>query len=201
MTPDIHDIKGLVPLPLAWGWWLLLGAVLLAGMAGFWWWRRRRTTTATESPNAFGPPPSAYELALAALQQLQAENPVVDLFFTRLSGIVRQYLEGRFSLRAPERTTEEFLHEISQNGLLSPQHKDLLGAFLQECDLVKFARHQPGDADRQRAFAAAETFVRETVPMGVSEMPGRGRDAAPTRDGWTEPDRGRDAAPTRSFPP
>jgi hypothetical protein len=38
----------------------------------------------------------------------------------------------------------------------------LLSAFLVECDLVKFARHQPDAADRQRAFAAAEKFVEET---------------------------------------
>ena len=99
---------------------------------------------------------------MAALQRLREENPPVDVFYTRLSDIVRRYLEDRFQLRAPERTTEEFLYETSRNGLLSAEHKELLGRFLQECDLVKFARLQPDDTDRQRAYDAAEKFVRET---------------------------------------
>ena len=154
---DIRDIKGLVPVPHEW-WWLWLLLTLVVGGLVMWFWKRRKPTTATETVA----PPSAYEVALRALQRLREENPPVEQFYTRLSDIVRHYLEGRFSLRAPERTTEEFLYEVSQNGTLSQMHKELLGAFLQESDLVKFARHQPDSADQQRAFAAAERFVEET---------------------------------------
>jgi hypothetical protein len=79
---------------------------------------------------------------------------------------VRRYLEGQFGLRAPERTTEEFLYEVSGDGSLSPQHKELLGRFLQESDLVKFARHRPGKDDMDRVFGAAEEFVQETRMVG-----------------------------------
>jgi hypothetical protein len=40
----------------------------------------------------------------------------------------------------------------------------LLGVFLQESDLVKFARYQPGEEDKNRAFGAAAKFVEETKP-------------------------------------
>ena len=89
----------------------------------------------------------------------------MEEFYTRLSDIVRHYLEGRFYLRAPERTTEEFLYEVSQDNALAQEHKDLLGAFLQESDLVKFARHHPEQSDMQRALEAAEKFVRDTQPQ------------------------------------
>jgi hypothetical protein len=88
----------------------------------------------------------------------------VEVFYTRLSDIVRRYLEGQWGLRAPERTTEEFLYEVSRDHALSVEHKELLGAFLQESDLVKFARLRPGADDKQRAFDAAEKFVRDTQP-------------------------------------
>jgi len=153
---DIHDIKGLVPLPHTW-WWLLL---LAAAAVAFWLWKRRKSTAATETVA----PLSAFEIALQALQRLHDDNPPVEAFYTRLSDIVRQYLEGQLGLRAPERTTEEFLYEISRDHALSPEHRELLGAFLQESDLVKFARFRPGAEDMKRAFDAAENFVRDTQP-------------------------------------
>jgi hypothetical protein len=154
---DIHDIKGLVPLPHNW-WWLFVLVVVLA--LAYWLWKRRQAT----DPASVPVPPTPYELAIRALKQLREENPPVEEFYTRLSDIVRHYLEGRFHLRAPERTTEEFLYEVSQNNTLAQEHKDLLGAFLQESDLVKFARHHPEQSDIQRALEAAEKFVRDTQP-------------------------------------
>jgi hypothetical protein len=155
---DIHDIKGLVPLPHNW-WWLLVLVAVLA--LAYWLWKRRHSTDPISTP----PPPTPYELAIRALQQLREENPPVQEFYTRLSDIVRHYLEGRFHLHAPEQTTEEFLYEVSENNVLTQKHTDLLGAFLQESDLVKFARHHPEQSDMLRALEAAEKFVRDTQPQ------------------------------------
>jgi hypothetical protein len=109
-----------------------------------------------------------FDLAVQALRRLLEdqliERGLPDEFYTRLSDIVRHYLEGSFQLRAPERTTEEFLYEVSRDSSLTQEHKDLLGAFLQECDLVKFARHRPASTDMKRAFEAAERFVTDTRP-------------------------------------
>ena len=35
-------------------------------------------------------------------------------FYERISNILRHYIEHRFDLHAPERTTEEFLYELNQ---------------------------------------------------------------------------------------
>ncbi len=151
---DIRDIKDLVPIPINWWWWAALLLLLAIAAAVFWWWKRRQ-------PEVVAPviaPLTPYEIAMRALQQLLADNPSVEVFYTRLSDIVRHYIEERFGLRAPERTTEEFLAEAN----LPAQQMTLLSAFLVECDLVKFARHQPDATDRQRAFAAAEKFVEES---------------------------------------
>jgi hypothetical protein len=157
---DIHDIKGFVPVPHSLWWlWVLLFIVVAAAVV-FWLWKRRRPA----SPIAAIPPPAPYEVAIRALQRLREENPPVEEFYTRLSDIVRQYLEGQLGLRAPERTTEEFLYEASRDHALSVEHKELLGAFLQESDLVKFARFRPGADDTKRAFRAAEKFVHDTQP-------------------------------------
>ena len=161
---DIRDIKGLVAVPHDWWWlWLVLIVVALAALA-FWLWKRRQSTTSAETVAPLSP----YEIAMRALQQLREQNPDVEEFYTRLSDIVRHYLEGQLGLRAPERTTEEFLYEMSCDHALSAEHKELLGAFLEESDLVKFARFRPGDEDKQRAFAAAERFVQESSTGAIS---------------------------------
>jgi hypothetical protein len=155
---DIRDIKGLVPLPHGW-WWLWAPlAIAAVGAIAFWLWRRHRPTIETEMVA----PLSAYEAAMQALRRLREDNPPVEEFYTRISDIVRRYLEGQFGLRAPERTTEEFLYEVARDNALTEEHKRLLCGFLQESDLVKFARFRPGEDDQEHAFDAAEKFVGET---------------------------------------
>lgn len=171
---DIHDIKGLVPLPHNL-WWLWLLLLVTAAAVVCWLWKRRRSASAIERVA----PLSAYEMAIRSLQRLREDNPPVEEFYTRLSDIVRRYLEGQLGLRAPECTTEEFLYEMSRDQALSTEHKALLAAFLQESDLVKFARFRPGEEDKKRAFEAAERFVEETKPHLDLDRGSNGRKAAP----------------------
>ena len=187
METDIRDIKGLVPLPTEWWVWASMALVAIVLLAVALYFLLRKKPAAPPSGARIRPTP--YDLAARALQRLIEEGLIgrgeAEPFYTRLSDIVRRYLEGRFQLHAPERTTEEFLCEASGNGgasvplaaggsttasgtlappCLSPGHKTLLGEFLQECDLVKFARLRPGSTDMKRAFDAAERFVHDTRP-------------------------------------
>ena len=109
---------------------------------------------------------SAYEVAvrrLAELEQRGAPDAAsADAWFVELSAIVRSYLEGRYQVRAPELTTEEFLQEARRAAGLSAEHRDLLIAFLERCDRVKFAGYRP-DADESLAtLRAARAFVEDT---------------------------------------
>jgi hypothetical protein len=162
---DIRDIKPPDPIPIDWRpyYWaggslaaLAIVALLARALLG----RRRRTVPAA-------PPPPPHLVALAALDALRARK-LVDRgafkeFYSSLSDIVRRYLEDRFRVRAPEMTTEEFLLVTSRDGRLAPPHRRLLGEFLTESDLVKFARHVPTIADSERAFDAARRFVDDTT--------------------------------------
>ena len=83
-------------------------------------------------------------------------------FYERISGILRYYIEDRYDLHAPERTTEEFLFELQATDVLAAADKKVLEEFLTHCDLVKFARHAPTTEQIQRTFDLVKDFVERT---------------------------------------
>ena len=159
IAPPVDLVPPVLP-PWPWIAAALLGLAVAAGL--FWWWRRR-----ARRPTPPPPPRPAHELALEALQRLQRDNLMeqreIEPFYVRLSFILRQYIEWRFGLRAPEQTTEEFLAAALASGGLIATHRQLLSSFLQQCDLVKFARYEPARSDMQQAFDSAKAFVEQTA--------------------------------------
>ncbi len=128
----------------------------------------------------FVPPPiPPHETAYRELKALLAEDLIgagqYKEFYFRLTFIVRQYIERRFGLRAPEQTTEEFLGGAASSGRLSGQHQTLLQEFLNYADLIKYAKYVPQAADVERSFNAARTFINQTRPheaaTGGSRVP------------------------------
>ena len=131
---------------------LIAGAVLAVQAL-----RRRRALEAQVS---------AYDLAVARLERLAARGApdagTADAWFVELSAIVRQYLEGRYGVRAPELTTEEFLQEARRAAGLDATQRDLLSAFLARCDRVKFAGYRPDPDESMATLKAARAFVEDT---------------------------------------
>ena len=117
---------------------------------------------------------SAYEIARGELDALlyggrpSADREAMDAFYVQLSAIIRRYLENRFALRSPELTTEEFLGEMGRSPDLARGHQQLLRAFLEQADLVKFAAHVPSGDDLSAQIQAAEAFLEETREPGSS---------------------------------
>jgi len=162
---DIRDIKAPEPIPVDWRpYWLLGGGLLGAVLIAFVLYR---TLNRPKRLAAAAPPPPPHAIAAAELERLRArrlvEQGAFKEYYSELSDVVRRYLEGRFKLRAPEMTTEEFLVAAARDGRLAPAHRRLLGEFMTESDLVKFARHLPTIADSERAWTAARRFVDETA--------------------------------------
>ena len=159
----IDDIEDVVEIPressFLWAW--ALGVVALTAAGGAWLYLRRRRVK--ELVRIFKP---AHELAYERLRALVKEDLVgagkIKEFYERISDILRHYIEHRFNLRAPERTTEEFLFELASTDVLSESDKESLGEFLQHCDLVKFARHEPATEQIQETFDLVKSFIEKT---------------------------------------
>ena len=145
--------------------WLAAGlAILAAGGAGVVFWLRRAEARARVT---------AYDRALARLQRLERRGlpkaAELEGWYVELSDLVRRYIEARFGLRAPELTTEEFLQEAGRSAQLTRPHRELLSAFLERCDRVKFARYSPAEGESQDALGLARRFLHETRDFASSE--------------------------------
>lgn len=159
---DIRDIAPPVEIPsgFEWLWWVLAAlAVLGLALAVWHWWRER----AAQVPII--PPLPAHIRAKQKLQDALALIAQPKPFVTAVSDAARWYLEERFNFRAPERTTEEFLHELGRTDLLTCDQKESLGQFLASCDLVKFAKYEPGEPELRELHSSALRLVEETEPQ------------------------------------
>jgi hypothetical protein len=164
----LHDIKAPVEIanPWLWLWWGL--AILVLAAIGFFLWRRWQKQKALR-PTA--PAVPAHVRARKKLEQALQWITEPEPFTVSVSDTLRVYLEERFSFRAPERTTEEFLYELQNSTLLTPDQKQTLGDFLSRCDLVKFARYEPTEAELRDLHGSALRLVDETIPRPEFPVP------------------------------
>ena len=163
---DIRSVKPPVPLPGRYGFLLWVLAVIL--FAGLLWLLRNLFLRRKMTPvPAAVPPPWA--VAFQRLQTLKdagfPDGEGVKTFYTELSDILRRYIEGRFQIRAPEMTTEEFLVYLKKTPALSAQYKSTLQDFLNGCDMVKFAKFSSSPYEMEHSLALAWQLVSETQPQ------------------------------------
>jgi len=158
---DIRDIKPPLDIPSGWAplWWTI-GTLAALVLLYFLWrrWRQQRALVPVAPP--IPAHVRARQKLAAALALLGQPKP----FCIAVSDVSRLYLEERFNFHAPERTTEEFLRELAGTDLLSPDQKDSLTRFLESCDLVKFARYEPGETELRALHESAVRLIDETEP-------------------------------------
>jgi hypothetical protein len=169
---NLRDIAGPVDWPARFPGWILglLVVIILATVIALLIYRllNKPRTILQQAP-----PVPADVIARRALKALQRkgliEQEQAEPFYVELSDIVRQYLENRFELRAPEQTTEEFIRDVSHAKTLTHEQQRRVCDFLEQSDLVKFARHQPDQTTMQQAFDSADRLVEETKPRPADE--------------------------------
>ncbi len=142
-----------------WGWVSLLAALLAACAYALF---RQRPIRRRIEPTR--PPDLIAEMEIDRLIRDQLlERGDIEPFVTRLSDIFRRYIENRFRLHAPERTTDEFFLELQSSPALTQEPKEDVIRFLRRADLVKFAAERI-DSDQAMDLArAVRQFVHETT--------------------------------------
>ncbi|MEM7229261.1 MAG: hypothetical protein AAF432_10665 [Planctomycetota bacterium] len=154
------------------GWLTVLwvvGVIVLVALCGYLWWRRR-----------YGPKPAEPTIApdAWALQHLDAlrasdvvEHADWDTFYMRLTSTLRGYIERRWSIAAPELTTDEFLRSIPNHAAFPAEHVDMLAGLLRRADMVKFAQQDAATDECREALETSYAFVRSTPPPPSRNTP------------------------------
>ncbi len=186
---DIRDVKPPLEIPLDWkrlslriAAALAVLAALIAGVILVRRWKAGKSIL----PVRVEPQRPPHEIALEALDRLTASDlrarGETMAFVVELTEIVRRYIGGRYFVVAMEMTTTEVLDGLSRAGLDADVFA-LFGSFFHGCDLVKFAKHVPSDAELDDAVKAAYELVNRTkielAPAAAETAPEAGPSAVP----------------------
>ena len=163
---DILDIKGPLEIPRSlWSLWPWFAAALVLAALIFLYLRRR----GAEAPSAVSRKPRLppYDEAYQALCRLRdsglLDEGQLKPYFTRLSEIIRRYLERRYPIQAMESTTAELLDQLRKLALTLDELK-LFRDFFPCCDLVKFAKYAPPVPEQERVTRLAFRILEVTRP-------------------------------------
>ena len=153
--------------------WLLLtlGILLIAGFIIYFLVRREKNIPLFAArPKPKLPP---HTVALDSLDKLTAQKVWqqghVKIYHSRLTEIIRIYIEDSFDVRAIELTTPEILESIKQTKI-NGQDIELLGQMLELADLVKFAKFKPQPSENEEAMKKAYDFVKDTMKLEDTEV-------------------------------
>ncbi len=83
-------------------------------------------------------------------------------YYTKLTEILRKYLENRFGVCSLELTTSETLEALVKTGFRKDDSYNLLKIVLNGADLVKFAKYRPEASENEQNFENSWKFVSVT---------------------------------------
>ena len=146
--------------------WILAVLLLALAIFGIWYWRKHRKVKVDADGNIVrGPVIPPYDKAVDDLKRLREEkiwqSGKVKEYFSSLTDIAREYIEGQFGVNAVEMTTDDILEEIK------PLHfpKETYGKLkdtMEVADLVKFAKYSASTLESDTALSSMTEFVNES---------------------------------------
>lgn len=112
------------------------------------------------------PPEPAHIVALRDLQALREaelwQKGEIKEYYSRLSDILRRYLDGRYGISSPELTTDETVRMLQKAAVTTPGQMAMVKELLSVSDMVKFAKYLPDSAVHVAFMENAVRFVEET---------------------------------------
>ena len=146
--------------------WLLAVLLLALAVFGVWYWRKHRKTKVDAEGNIIrGPIIPPYDKAVGDLKRLRVEkiwqSGKVKEYFSSLTDIAREYIEGQFGVNAVEMTTDDILNEIKPLHFKKETY-DKLKDTMEIADLVKFAKYSASTLESDTALTSMTEFVNES---------------------------------------
>ena len=171
-TMTIHDIRPVKHVPVKfgeWAGWATLGLLALAMLVALVWvivrLAQKKPVFGKEKP---AEPP--HEKAIRELNELVHQklwqNGRHKQYYTRLTDILREYLDGRYGVGAMEMTTDEILTAIRPLEL-EPKQVAMIDDLLHTADFVKFAKHAPDAEQNETLYTGVYYFVENTKQVDL----------------------------------
>lgn len=163
--PIVEPVAAPVHLKEVFPW--ILGALLLALIViGIWYWRKHRKPKVDVDGNIVrGPVIPPYDKAVDDLKRLREEkmwqSGKVKEYFSSLTDIAREYIEGQFGINAVEMTTDDILEEVKPLHF-SRKTYDKLKETMEVADLVKFAKYSATTFESDTSLNNMTEFVNES---------------------------------------
>lgn len=101
------------------------------------------------------------DLDILKTEKLWEQNKVKE-YYSRLTEIIRIYIEYRFEISALEQTTDEIINDFKRIGYIEPNILLKLEKTFRQADLVKFAKLIPPATDNENNFNIMYDFVLKT---------------------------------------
>jgi hypothetical protein len=167
-TAKIFDIIKPYKAPITLGevlpWLLVIALVAAIAWLAFRFLRKfKRSEPGMET---FIPREAAHIIAFRELEKLREEKlwqmGEIKRYYTKLTEILRQYLENRFSVYSLELTTAETLETLVKTGFKKDESYNTLKTILSGADLVKFAKYNPVPTENESHFQNSWNFVVAT---------------------------------------
>ncbi|MDR3287033.1 MAG: hypothetical protein LBT27_06295 [Prevotellaceae bacterium] len=175
LTYTMFDIKEQVRYPimldevLLWVFIIVAAiAIIILGIILYRRWKNKQPLFGKAKPKI---PPHVLafkELSLLKTEKLWQQGKV-KLYYTRITDIIRKYIEDSFAIAAMEKTSDEILNEIKKNKIDKLYSFDKLREMFYTSDLVKFAKYQSTPDENETSFNTAYEFVTNTQPQQETE--------------------------------
>ena len=146
--------------------WILAVLLLALAVFGIWYWRKHRKTKVDADDNIVrGPVIPPYDKAVGDLENLRQQklwqSGKVKEYFSSLTDIAREYIEGQFGVNAVEMTTDDILEEVKPLHF-SQETYNKLKETMEVADLVKFAKYSAANLESENAMSSMTEFVNES---------------------------------------
>ncbi len=177
---NIHDYKDVADAPFVLSdlipdfiynyWWAYLLVILLGVAAWYAYYRHKQGKPIIPKKAIVVQPP--YEEAVEALSHLKEaklwQNGHDKEYFSKLTDILRRYIDRRFLINAIEMTSAQIVDTLKKNEETKAVNEQLK-QILEVADFVKFAGVMQLPEDNEAAWTRARNFVELTRPAEIPE--------------------------------
>lgn len=165
-SPSLYPIKPIDEEPFHWTdllplFYTVMLLILIVLLYKYW----------IKKPKAEVPQPkfevkeTPFEMAMRKLNETKIESYANQIdaktYFTRLTFILREYLENRFGIPALEMSSSECLDTFRQRGIFSGRLENTLSNLLNLADLVKFAKADGNTKTPENLWQEVKNFIQE----------------------------------------